>query len=420
MALDRLRVTGGRRLRGEIEIAGAKNAALPMLAATLLTDQPCRLTRIPDLMDVNTMLQVLKSLGVQVQKNVHEVNVQAAELSSHEAPYDQVRKMRASVLLLGPLLARYGNARVSLPGGCAIGVRPIDRHLKAFQALGAEIEIKEGYVEAKAARLKGTAHTFEDVTVTGTINALFAASRAEGRSTFHNCACEPEVIAAADVLDQMGAKVEGAGTPSISIQGVAKLKGFDAEMIPDRIETGTYLVAGALTQGELFLRGARASDLHVVIMKLRETGTAVNYDSAGIRIEGKRPIRPIDIVTQPYPGFPTDMQAQFMVLLSLANGKSVITETIFENRFMHAAELIRMGAKLDIDGSVVKIEGVRKLTGAPLMATDLRASASLVLAGLAAEGVTEVLRIYHLDRGYENMVGKLKGVGAEIERIEER
>ncbi len=419
MALDRIRIYGKRRLRGEIPISGAKNAALPILAASLLTGDPCRITNVPSLKDIDTMCDVLLVLGGKVRRLDHEVEVQMAQLTGAEAPYDFVRKMRASVLLLGPLLARFGFARVSLPGGCAIGVRPIDQHLKAFQALGARIQLKDGYVEAEARELIGTTFAFDRVTVTGTVNVMFAASLAKGETKLENCACEPEVVACAELLTKMGAHVSGAGTSEIRIGGVKKLRGFDIPLIPDRIETGTYMVAAALTEGDLYLRNGREGDLAAVIEKLRQTGAEVTPDAAGIRVVGRRPILPTRIQTAPHPGFPTDMQAQLMVLLCLARGTSVITETIFENRFMHVAELIRMGANLRVENSSVTVVGVERLSGAPVMATDLRASASLVLAGLAAEGTTEVLRIYHLDRGYENMDGKLRSVGAEIERVHE-
>ena len=419
MALDRIRIEGSKRLSGEIPISGAKNAALPLLAATLLTAKPCRLRNLPSVKDVDTMAEVLRVLGVRVNFGDGVFEAQAASLTNDEAPYDYVRKMRASVLLLGPLLGRFGHARVSMPGGCAIGVRPINLHLKAFEALGAEVHLAEGYVEAKAKRLRGVDFLFDSVTVTGTVNAMMAAAFAEGKTTLRNCAREPEIAAVADALRQMGVRVNGDGSETIHIEGRKELGGFDVTMIPDRIETGTYLVAGAITYGDLFLRGARASDLPAVLDKLRETGAEISYDSSGIRVRGRKPIQPTDIATAPHPGFPTDMQAQFVTLLSLAKGVSVVTETIFENRFMHVAELTRMGANLKIQGSSVTIAGVEKLTGASLMATDLRASASLVLAGLAAEGTTELLRIYHLDRGYENMDHKLRAVGANIQRVHE-
>ncbi len=417
MALDKMRIVGGNRLQGEILTSGSKNAALPLLAMTLLTRDPCELTAVPDLLDIQNMIKILRILGVDLTFLNHTVNAQTIKLNQVEAPYDFVRKMRASVLLLGPLLAKCGFARVSMPGGCAIGVRPINLHLKAFEALGAEIELKEGYVEAKASRLKGAEHTFESVTVTGTINALMAASLAVGESVFHNCAQEPEVFLTGEVLSKMGATVDGAGTKTIRIRGRNELKGFRADMIPDRIEAGTYLVASAITEGELFLRGANAEHLGAVIQKLRDCGAEIVEDVSGIFVKGKKLILPLEIQTAPFPGFPTDMQAQFMVLLSLARGRSLVHETIFENRFMHVAELIRMGADLKIKGPEVTIEGVQKLKGAPVMATDLRASASLVLAGLVSEGVTEVSRIYHLDRGYERMETKLASVGADIVRI---
>jgi UDP-N-acetylglucosamine 1-carboxyvinyltransferase len=419
MALDRMVVRGGNPLRGEIPISGAKNAALPILAASLLTSSSCRIRNVPRLQDVETMCGILRVLGARVETEGDSLHVRAEDLTGSEAPYDFVRKMRASILLLGPLVARSGFARVSLPGGCAIGVRPIDLHLKVLQALGADIALVEGYVEAKAARLRGAGYSFEKVTVTGTVNAMMAAARAEGTTTLANCACEPEIPAVAEALRQMGARVEGDGTPTIRVDGAARLAGFDVSLIPDRIETGTYLVAGAVTQGDLFLRSARGSDCKAVLAKIRETGAEITEEAGGLRVRGRRPIRPARVETAPFPGFPTDMQAQLTVLLCLARGESLVTEHIFENRFMHVAELARMGADLKIRDATVTVTGVAGLRGAPVMATDLRASASLVLAGLAAEGTTEVLRIYHLDRGYENMDAKLRAVGADIARVRE-
>lgn len=420
MALDRIKITGGRTLKGEIEIGGAKNAALPLMALTLLTPQNCRIRNVPDLNDVATMAEILRALGVQIKREKGAIEARAESLNKAEAPYDFVRKMRASVLLLGPLLARFGYARVSMPGGCAIGVRPIDQHLKAFQALGAEIHLSEGYVEAKASRLKGAKFKFETVTVTGTANAVMAAARAEGVSRFENCAREPEVTLVGETLAKMGARIRGIGTETIEVEGCPELNGFDVPLIPDRIETGTYLVAGAITNGDLFLRNAHALHLQAVIDKLRETGAEILEDRGGLRVRGRRPIRPVRIETAPFPSFPTDMQAQLLALLCFADGKSTIKETIFENRFMHVPELIRMGADLKIKGPTVTIQGVPTLQGANVMATDLRASACLVLAGLAAQGVTEVLRIYHLDRGYERMEAKLSAVGADIVRVREQ
>jgi len=419
MALDKMQIKGGIPLKGEIPISGAKNATLPLLAMTLLTSKPCQLRNVPNLKDVESMVNILNALGVQTQSKNSVIDVQAKDVLQTEAPYDFVRKMRASILILGPLLARYGKARVSMPGGCAIGVRPIDLHLRAFEALGAQIDLQDGYVEAKASKLRGATHRFEYVTVTGTINALMAASLAQGESTFHNCALEPEVTACARALEKMGIPMKGIGTRTLHVQGKKDMNGMVIDMIPDRIETGTYLVAGAITQGDLFLRGASSSDLKVVIEKIRNTGSEVLEDQAGIRIRGKQPIAPTNIETAEFPGFPTDMQAQLMTLLCLSKGKSVIKENIFENRFMHVSELTRMGADLQVKGSEVFVNGVKRLQGAPVMATDLRASASLILAGLAADGVTEVLRIYHLDRGYERMESKLKAVGANIQRVYE-
>lgn len=420
MALDRMKIYGGNPLRGTIDISGAKNAALPALAMMLLTQEPCTLTNVPQLYDVQTMLDILSYLGADVTRGADKtLKVRVSQLDKTEAPYDFVRKMRASVLLLGPLLARKKVARVSLPGGCAIGVRPIDIHLKAFAALGATIQLKDGYVEARADELIGTNFTFEITTVTGTVNAMMAASMAKGETVLHNCALEPEVVFCAEILRSMGVPVDGIGTSVIRIQGQKEVGGYTAELIPDRIETGTYMVAAAITRGELVLKNANVEHLTAVVSALSEIGVEIEAQKNEIRVKGKPEYKATHIETAPHPEFPTDMQAQIMSLLCLAKGKSEITETIFENRYMHVPELIRMGANIKVKGSIAKIQGVEKLHGAPVMATDLRASASLVLAGLAAEGTTDVLRIYHLDRGYETMEKKLASVGAKIERVEE-
>lgn len=421
MSLDRMKIEGGFPLRGAIEIGGAKNAALPALAMTMLTPERCILKGVPALYDIQTMLDILKYFGADISKGDDKsIEVQLSVLEKTEAPYDFVRKMRASVLLLGPLLARKKIARVSLPGGCAIGVRPIDMHLKAFAALGATIRLKEGYVEAEAQELLGANFTFDITTVTGTVNAMMAASMAKGETVLHNCALEPEVVFCAEILISMGVPVDGVGTSVMRIKGQSQVGGFSATLIPDRIETGTYLVAAAITQGELVLKNTCANHLVALISVLSEAGVEIEVDGSQMRVKGNSTYHPVRIQTAPHPEFPTDMQAQVMSLLCLAKGKSEITETIFENRYMHVPELVRMGANISVKGSVAKIQGVPSLYGAPVMATDLRASASLVLAGLAAQGTTEVLRIYHLDRGYETMEKKLSSVGAKIERVEEK
>ena len=363
MALDKIQIEGGHRLEGSIEISGAKNAALPLLSLALLSEGTCTIRRAPYLHDIGAMFRILEALGAEVKREESRLTVSAKEVNNVEAPYDFVRKMRASVLMIGPLLARFGKAKVSLPGGCAIGVRPIDQHLKAFEALGAKIEIKEGYVEASAKQLKAANFRFETVSVTGTINALAAASMAEGESVFENCAREPEVAQACEVLNAMGAELEGIGRSQIKIIGNTSLKSFDVELIPDRIETGTYLVAAAITGGDIFLEGANATHLQAVIKTLKTTGVSIEEKNKGLHVKAGDEILPCDIKTAPHPGFPTDMQAQMTSLLSLAKGKSVITETIFENRFMHVPELIRMGADLKIEGHNVIIKGVKTTYG---------------------------------------------------------
>lgn len=419
MALDKIRIQGGNRLKGEVVISGSKNAALPLLALTVLGNKPCTIHNVPHLEDIKNMVKILDHLGAKVTQEKNTITVDATKLTSFDAPYDIVRKMRASVVFMGPLLAKYGEAKVSLPGGCAIGVRPIDLHLKAFEALGADIHIEEGYVLAKAKKLKGCKFFFDKVTVTGTMNAMMAASAAEGETILQNCAKEPEVICFADAMRKMGIEVSGDGTDTIHVQGTKNIGGFEINNIPDRIETGTYMVAAAMTGGEVHLLNTDPHLLESVIAKLRQTGSTVEEEKNGIWVKAGPKILPCDIETSPHPGFPTDMQAQFVSLLSLADGKSNVTETIFENRFMHVPELARMGADLKVSGHMVTISGVKKLNGAPVMATDLRASASLVLAGLVASGTTDVLRVYHLDRGYERMDLKLKALGANIERVPE-
>lgn len=418
MSLDKIRIYGGVSLQGEVHISGAKNAALPLLALTTIADGPCILHNVPDLEDVNNMIRILKHLGADVTREGTTCTVNASKLNSVEAPYDIVRKMRASVVFLGPLLGKYGEAKVSLPGGCAIGVRPIDLHLKALEALGASIQIEEGYVLAKG-KLKGCKFFFDKITVMGTINVMMAAAFAEGETILSNCAHEPEVVAVAHAMKKMGAEISGEGTETITIRGKKSYAGFEFENIPDRIETGTYMVAAAITGGNIKLKNTDPTLLQSVIAKLEQTGSTVTTTKTQIHVKAGKEIVSCDIETLPHPGFPTDMQAQFVSLLSLGNSDCVVHETIFENRFMHVPELNRMGADLKVQGSTVKISGVRSLKGAPVMATDLRASASLILAGLAASGMTDVLRVYHLDRGYEKMEVKLKALGARIERLSE-
>ncbi len=412
----RLVIDGGVPLRGEVRISAAKNAALPLLAASLLSEAPIVLENVPRLADVTTICELLGRIGSEVRQEDGRMVVRTPRLESLEAPYDLVSTMRASVLVLGPLVARAGKARVALPGGCAIGVRPIDLHLKGLERLGAEIQLSQGYVEARAARLKGARIVFDLVTVTGTENLMMAATLAEGTTILENAAREPEVPDLARLLNAMGAKIQGAGTERIEIEGVRDLGGARHRIIPDRVEAGTFLVAGAITRGDVTVRDVVPDHLTAVLDKLEGAGAGLEIGADRVRIRSEGRPRPTDIVTNPFPGFATDMQAQMMALLGLADGSSVITETIFENRFMHAAELRRLGASVEIDGHRAVIRGVEAYQGAPVMATDLRASASLVLAGLAAAGTTEVSRVYHLDRGYEAIESKLVGLGARIRR----
>ena len=414
----RLVIEGGVRLRGEVQVSAAKNAALPAMAATLLTAQPVVLDNVPGLADVTTMRKLLERLGAHTSTEPGGIaRFQVAHIASHEAPYELVSTMRASVVVLGPLLARSGVARVALPGGCAIGVRPIDQHLKGLAKLGADISIQNGYVEARASRLKGARITTDLVTVTGTENLMMAAALAEGVTVLENAAREPEVADLARLLTAMGARIEGAGTERIEIEGVDELGGAKHRIIPDRIEAGTLLAAGAITDGDVTVTGAAPRHMTATLAKLEECGVALSVDGDRIRCVGPGRPSPADIITSPFPGFPTDMQAQMMVLLGLADGSSKITETIFENRFMHVGELCRMGALIETDGSIAVVRGVGAYQGAPVMATDLRASACLVLAGLAARGTTEISRVYHLDRGYEALEKKLQSLGARIERL---
>ena len=414
----RLVIEGGLRLQGEVRVSAAKNAALPAMAASLLTAEPVILENVPELADVVTMRKLLETLGARTSMGPEGLaRFEVTRLASNEAPYELVSTMRASVVVLGPLLARSGVARVALPGGCAIGVRPIDQHLKGLAKLGADISIQNGYVEARASRLKGARITTDLVTVTGTENLMMAAALAEGVTVLENAAREPEVADLARLLTAMGARIEGAGTERIEIEGVSELGGAQHRIIPDRIEAGTLLAAGAITNGDVTLTGAVPRHMTATLAKLEECGVALSVDGDRIRCVGSGRPRPADIITSPFPGFPTDMQAQMMTLLGLADGSSKITETIFENRFMHVAELCRMGASIETDGSIAVVRGVDAYQGAPVMATDLRASASLVLAGLAARGRTEISRVYHLDRGYEGLEKKLQSLGARIERL---
>ncbi|STR44940.1 UDP-N-acetylglucosamine 1-carboxyvinyltransferase [Iodobacter fluviatilis] len=415
--MDKLKITGGTPLAGEISISGAKNAALPILCASLLTAGTLRLTNVPQLADVKTTQKLLQGMGVRVMTdNVHEYEITANEVTTLIAPYELVKTMRASILVLGPTLARFGEAQVSLPGGCAIGARPVDQHIKGLQAMGAEIVIEHGYVKATG-KLKGARIVCDMVTVTGTENLLMAATLADGITIIENAAREPEVVDLADCLIKMGAKISGHGTDTITIEGVAELHGAEHAIVPDRIETGTFLIAAAVAQGKLVLRNTRADIMEAVLEKLREAGAYIEAGDDWIAIDMKQRPKAVNIRTMPYPAFPTDMQAQFMLLNCVAEGTGVITETIFENRFMHAPELIRMGAKINTEGNTAIVTGVEKLEGATVMATDLRASASLVIAGMIASGETIVDRIYHLDRGYEHIERKLSAVGAQIERI---
>ncbi len=419
--MDKLLIRGGRTLKGEIAISGAKNAALPELCAALLTAEPVTLNHAPQLQDVRTMLKLLRSLGVAVERSEAQpetVRLDASALTSQEAAYDLVKTMRASILVLGPLLARFGEARVSLPGGCAIGSRPVDQHIKGLKAMGAEITVEHGYIVAKAKRLKGARITTDMITVTGTENLLMAATLADGETVLENAAQEPEVTDLAEMLIGMGAKIEGHGTSRIRVQGVERLRGTTHRIVPDRIETGTFLCAVAAAGGDVTLRGTRSDHLDAVIDKLREAGAAIECGDDWIRVQGRGRPKAASFRTSEYPAFPTDMQAQFMALDCIAEGTSVITETIFENRMMHVNELLRLGANIEVEGNTAVVQGIAKLSGATVMATDLRASASLVIAGLVAEGETIVDRIYHLDRGYDRMEAKLRGIGADIERIQ--
>ena len=415
--MDKLAITGGGPLQGEVRVSGAKNAALPILCAALLTSEPLVLTNVPKLNDVRTMRSLLAQMGVHAEGETNALTLSAAEIDWPLAPYEMVKTMRASILALGPLLARCGEARVSLPGGCAIGLRPVDQHIKGLQAMGVEIDLDHGYIDAKAKRLSGATFVFDLVTVTGTENLMMAATLANGTTVLDNAAREPEVVDLADCLNAMGARITGAGTDRIVIEGVSRMSGATHAIMPDRIETGTFLVAAAATGGDVALTGARPDTLGAVLDKLAEAGVAPTIDGSTIRIKRNGRLKSVSMRTAPYPGFPTDMQAQLMALMTVADDAAMITETIFENRMMHVQELKRLGAAIEVEGNTAIVRGAQKLTAANVMATDLRASAGLVIAGLIAEGETVIDRIYHLDRGYERIEDKLSALGARIRRV---
>jgi UDP-N-acetylglucosamine 1-carboxyvinyltransferase len=420
--LDKLVIQGGARLQGEVTVSGAKNAALPILCAALLAETPLKLSSVPKLKDVGTTIHLLEHMGVKASRQGDKVDLDASVIHTLEAPYEMVKTMRASILVLGPLLARFGKARVSLPGGCAIGSRPVDLHIKGLQAMGAKIHIEHGYIEATTEhlpnkRLQGARYYMDLVTVTGTENLMMAAALASGTTVLENAAKEPEVVDMADCLIKMGAKISGAGTDTITIQGVDKLNGAEHQVVCDRIEAGTYMVAAAMTGGEVKLNNVQEHLLDAVIEKLREAGAKVTCEKNSITVKSDGKLKAVNIRTAPHPAFPTDMQAQFMALNTVAEGVSKVTETIFENRFMHVQEMQRLGASIDIDGNTALVKGVSHLDGATVMATDLRASASLVLAGLVANGQTVIERIYHLDRGYENLEEKFNALGANLKRV---
>ena len=420
--MDKFVIEGGRELNGVVEISGSKNAALPIMAATLLADRPCVLRNVPDLADIRTMSSLLGELGVEVTRDGGSLHCEVCDAANVEAPYDLVRRMRASFCVLGPLVAKRKKARVSLPGGCVIGLRPIDLHLKGLEALGAKITVEHGYIVAEADRLRGAEIYLGGAfgsTVTGTANIMMAAVLADGKTTIENAACEPEVCDLADFLIKMGARISGAGTPRLVVEGVEHLEGREYEVIPDRVEGGTFLLASAMTRGDIGLRNVRLDHLHAVVDKLSQAGVRVYRDGDTVRVASPGRPAATDATTLPYPGFPTDLQAQLMAVLSMGDGISVVTEKVYPDRFMHIAELNRMGAKIRKEGPTSIIIGVESLSGAQVMASDLRASAALVLAGLAARGTTEVLRVYHIDRGYERIENKFRSLGAKIERLKE-
>jgi UDP-N-acetylglucosamine 1-carboxyvinyltransferase len=419
--MDRFKIEGGKPLEGKVRISGAKNASLPAMAAALLTPEPVHLKNIPHVRDIITMAKLLAHMRCRVESPdipPSEFIIQAEKISHREAPYDLVKTMRASVLTLGPLVARFGFARVSLPGGCAIGARPIDIHIQALEKLGAEIVVEHGYIEARTKRLRGAAFRFPKITVTGTENILTAAVLAEGETVLENCALEPEIPDLAELLVKMGAQIEGAGTPTIRVQGVENLHGATHSVIPDRIEAGTFLVAGAITGGDLLLTDCNPAHLRALVEKLKECGVEIRCEgTTGLRVRAAKKLAAADVITEEYPGFPTDMQAQFMALATQVHGTSRIRETIFESRYMHASELMRMGADIEVEGNLAVVTGLTPLSGAPVTASDLRASAGLVLAGLVADNTTWIDRVYHIDRGYERIEEKLRALGARIERV---
>lgn len=417
--MDKLIIHGGKRLCGDIHVSGSKNASLPIFFATLLASGVSEIGNVPFLRDINTTIKLLETLGARVEGRGNLVKVDTSGVHQVEATYELVKTMRASVLVLGPLLARFGRSRVSLPGGCAIGARPINLHLKGLAALGAEIRLSHGYVEAEAKELRGARICFDTSTVGGTEHLMMAAALAKGETILENAAREPEIPELANVLIKMGARIEGAGTDTIRILGVDELQPFTHDVMPDRIEAGTFMIAAAMTAGEVRVHNMRLDHLDALTFKLQDAGVEIFSRNDVVHVHGPQTIRPVNIKTRPYPGFPTDMQAQFMALMCLADGASVISENIFENRFMHVSELLRFGADIDIAGNTATVKGVKQLSGAPVMATDLRASASLILAALAADNTSEISRIYHLDRGYERIEEKLKGIGADITRVHE-
>ncbi|MEH0019968.1 MAG: UDP-N-acetylglucosamine 1-carboxyvinyltransferase [Desulfobacter sp.] len=416
--MDKIQINGGRQLRGEVSISGAKNAALPLIASSILVNGKTTFTNVPRLMDISSIKLLLEDLGAVCEFEDHTLTVDASGIHKIEAEYNLVRKMRASILVLGPLVARFCHAKVSMPGGCAIGARPVNMHLTGLEALGARINIEHGYIEAETDGLTGNEIYFDIPTVTGTENLMMAAALAKGKSVLRNAAREPEIVCLAEALNKMGARISGAGTPIITIEGVEQLNPVEIKVIPDRIETGTFMVAAAATGGDVTINGCVPDHIGGIINKLKATGAQVDLSEDRIRVRGNGEIKSIDIKTLPYPGFPTDMQAQFMALMTIASGNSVIHESIFENRFIHANELLRMGADISIsNGNYAMVRGVERLQGAPVMASDLRASASLVIAGLIAEGTTLISRVYHMDRGYEGIEKKFQGLEADIQRI---